>query len=1180
MIRFASIVLLALAGTTIIPAISAQQPGEAPRLLLNSGGAAQPLRSLRFSPDGTRLYAAGDHKCVHVWRIAGQPLPPSLESSLQWGISRANLGRIYAMDLAPNGRKLVVGGYSIRNRGGDLTLFSVPDNLFDKPLPAADRPEDNMSGSGHVTRVNGTSFSLDGQRLATIGGEGDILVWSVAAGTIVERVAPRAAQPISDASRQAPIMYLANNTIVAPTQRLPLTNPVEWSLAVFETGKPVRSLLADDGKLVTLARDPAGQKWASLHQVEPHVRVWDQNGQQTRTIRSTRARTQPSGLALGTGNLVLVTERQFPQNVAGTEYFNQSAPTWLQLWDSGPAEPSLIDEIQVSNSPTPISCAISSDGRWAATVAGDGEDIWLFPLLDAQGARVAKPLSEQQPILMRGRGMPFWKVAFEETASGNGKYRIGIGVERKPNLAFNNYGDVSREFDLVGAQYIPRIDPASRWRTPNSGAPGWEVLLPEGPDQGTRLQLRNNGQNVGEIRLHPENQGRCISYCWLPQAAGRTPALALGMSGETAGIFVYELTNPAQPRLVRYYRDHQHWVTSLSVSRDGKYLASASRDQMIKIWSLAGLFDHPARFPNACAWGAEFVPEGNQLVVQNVQAAGIVASRGLKAGDVIKTVNRKPVTNPQATASYLNDRPIWETQGLIASGVRDGKALVFEEFAITPAWEPLESLFVDRNQEWAIWTPRGYYEASAEGDKLFGWLVNRKRSEAPLFYRSDQLRQDMERPDVIKSLLLAGNHDGAMRAGGEQARIPVTNPVTEIVINKMPSLRITSPANKAHFTAGQPVSIQAEATFPTPAAANAFRPEAYLNRSPLPPPVIRQGPGKVFYTWAIPAAKLSPENYVQVKLLGGPQRVTALYVDAVMGFTADIQPVRRRMYFLGMSAQKYPNPDVYPSLGYPHADVNALKGSLEARQGVHYDLDSKDISHLQDSDITPKAIQERIGSLTDKLASRGPDGSNDLLVIAISGHGDRVKSATGFDYFFITPHPGIKTDGDADQLIADRGLEIRKYAISWDLLAKIAEVPCKKVFILDTCHSGAIGEDQTTKNAARSLGRLEAFVMTSAGATEKSWEGGKYKQGVFTYCLLQGLQGLADGVDAASGTRAPDQEVDLFELAAYVRTHTPGMAEQLSGFKQTPRFLPGSFEPAFRIPLVRVEKTRTVADSP
>lgn len=1169
--RAAGLFLLAIAVSLNSVVARAQQPGEAPRLILNTSGASQPVRALRFSPDGTRLYVAGDHKCVNVWRIPQQPQPPSLETSLHWEISRGNLGRIYAMDVAPNGKSLVIGGYSGRNKGGDLALFDLPGNQFNKPLPAADRTVANMATSGHVAVINGTSFSVDGKRLATIDEEGAIFVWSIPDGAVVDRLAQRAAQSVVDASRQLSILHLASGAVVAPVS----AGGRKTALSLFESGKSAKTLLSDDARLVTLARDATGQQWASLHQQQPHTRIWDQDGQLVRSIQAPRQDTHPTGLALGPGNLVLVAEHQILPGDPNSNYFNQRAPAWLQLWDASQEPAVLIDELQISTSPTSVRCTFSPDGRWAAATAEDGEDVRLYALVDAQGARLAKPLTGRQSALLKGRGMPFWKVAFEEVASAKGDFRIGFGIDRQANITFNDYAAIAREFDLVAGKYSVQTNPQSRWRTPKSGAAEWNVTPSEGE---TVLQLTQNGNRVGQVRLDLETQGRCISWCFIPATRERPLSLAVGMWGETAGIFVYELSNPAQPRLVRYYRDHQHWVTSLSVSADGKYLASASRDQMIKVWSLDGLGDRPVAFSNAAAWGATFVVRGNQLILQDVRPAGIIASRGLQSGDVITAVNRVPVTNPQQVVKSLNSLPLWQTQGLNASGVRNGKAVQFADIAITPAWEPLLSLFVDRNHEWAVWTPRGFYDASAEGDKLFGWLVNRARGQAPLFLRSDQLRKDMERPDVIKSLLLAGNHDTALRAGGEPARVTETNPVRDIAVNKMPVIRITNPANKFHVPAGAAVSIEATGEFPAGLAVNSFQPQAFVNKAPLPPPVVQPGAaGQMKYIWNFQPT--SPNNHVQVKLVGSGDRATAHYVEAQVNFTAEIEPPRRKMFFLGISAQEYPN-EVYRSLLHTHADIDAIKTSLEIQQGVHYDLSADSIALIRDQEITADAITSQARMLTEKIAQRGAIGRDDLLVIAISGHGDRVESKTGAEYFFIAPHPGIKTFGDDPRSIERRGAEISQYAIPWRLLEGLGDVPCLRLFLLDTCHSGAVKESRTTQNAKRAMDRMEAFVMTSAAADERSWEGGKLKQGVFTHCLLEGLNGLADGADQSTGRDVRDEIVDLLELAEYVKQTAPKKAEDLSGIPQHPNFIPGSIDSIFRIPLVRIQNRKTSSVSP
>ena len=68
--------------------------------------------------------------------------------------------------------------------------------------------------------------------------------------------------------------------------------------------------------------------------------------------------------------------------------------------------------------------------------------------------------------------------------------------------------------------------------------------------------------------------------------------------------------------------------------------------------------------------------------------------------------------------------------------------------------EEVLALFVHRDgQRWVAWTPQGYYDASANGDTLIGWQVNRGRDQAADFFPAAQFRERFYRPDVIARVL-------------------------------------------------------------------------------------------------------------------------------------------------------------------------------------------------------------------------------------------------------------------------------------------------------------------------------------------------------------------------------------------------------------------------------------------
>ena len=95
--------------------------------------------------------------------------------------------------------------------------------------------------------------------------------------------------------------------------------------------------------------------------------------------------------------------------------------------------------------------------------------------------------------------------------------------------------------------------------------------------------------------------------------------------------------------------------------------------------------------------------------------------------------------------------------------------------------------------EWAFWTPEGYYDASMNGYRLFGWQVNRGLQALPDFYRADQFYQKLERPDVLDRLLPAGSlRRGASRRRPRRRRAAARGPAG---------------ANRRHAAGRDPVAV-------------------------------------------------------------------------------------------------------------------------------------------------------------------------------------------------------------------------------------------------------------------------------------------------------------------------------------------------------------------------------------
>jgi uncharacterized caspase-like protein len=127
------------------------------------------------------------------------------------------------------------------------------------------------------------------------------------------------------------------------------------------------------------------------------------------------------------------------------------------------------------------------------------------------------------------------------------------------------------------------------------------------------------------------------------------------------------------------------------------------------------------------------------------------------------------------------------------------------------------------------------------------------------------------------------------------------------------------------------------------------------------------------------------------------------------------------------------------------------------------------------------------------------------------------------------------------------------------------------VLLLDTCYSGAAGgrtfarqgtralglNDQFLERLARSKGRV---IVTASGPSEVALESAELGHGVFTYHLLQGLEGKAD--------LNRDGVVTVSELYEYVEAQVE-RAARAAGGRQRP-VMKGEVEGA--IPLTRTAR--------
>lgn len=305
----------------------------------------------------------------------------------------------------------------------------------------------------------------------------------------------------------------------------------------------------------------------------------------------------------------------------------------------------------------------------------------------------------------------------------------------------------------------------------------------------------------------------------------------------------------------------------------------------------------------------------------------------------------------------------------------------------------------------------------------------------------------------------------------------------------------------------------------------------------------------------IPIKLAAGRNKIQVSVLNSAG-AESLYANAEVTCTA--QRPKPTLYAVAMGVSEYANPDW--NLKYAAKDARDILERLKARSGASYG-EIKELL-LTDRDAT----KESLGKIREFLSKATVD---DTVLLFVAGHG---LLDSKYDYYFGT------SDIDFNNP-SENGIAFEEFD---DLLA---ELPClRKSLLIDTCHAGELDEEekkmlagaQTNPNqvvamlptGARGMAikpiegargksewhdRLQGLfvdlrrgsgstILSSSSGAEYALESSEQKNGLFTYAVLEALDGK-EGSDANK-----DGSVTMSELADYVKNRVAALTNN----KQSP----------------------------
>jgi len=299
-------------------------------------------------------------------------------------------------------------------------------------------------------------------------------------------------------------------------------------------------------------------------------------------------------------------------------------------------------------------------------------------------------------------------------------------------------------------------------------------------------------------------------------------------------------------------------------------------------------------------------------------------------------------------------------------------------------------------------------------------------------------------------------------------------------------------------------------------------------------------------------AKISlPENASLEELSAGKYELTGslpLTEEGIASFTVKIKsPLTKNIESVPLAINFSPHrPNLHvlaigtqTNLTYSTNDAKDLAELFQTQSqqdgGPLYN--TVDIKTLTGVEATSTAIKTAIERLESKYKT-GQLGKKDLILLFLSSHG------------FLDYKRQLRLQGDDYDPGAWRTTSV---SYERDIIEVLASIPCRKVILIDACHSGgegAKGADFDIKYSVQTLHQnLQGVTsIVSSRGSQVSYEDDLWKNGAFTEALIEGLK-----YNQADADR--NHYITLDELWQFINKRVPFLVEKTKSRIQQPQLL-------------------------
>ncbi len=624
------------------------------------------VRSVDFSPDGTKVVTASFDKTARIWDAAtGKPIGQPLQHG----------GFVLRAVFSPDGTKIVTAsedktariwnaatgkpiGEPLRHGGYVIDAVFSPDGTkivtasADKTARIWDAATGKPIGEPmqHGSIVLSAAFSPDGTKIVTASFDRTARLWDAATGAPI-------GEPLQHGST-------VNSALFSPDGTRIVTASWDRTARIWDaaTGKPIGAPLQHGDRVNSAVFSPDGTEIVTASD-DKTARIWN------------AATGEPIGEPLQHGDRV----ESAVFSPDGTKIVTASADKAARIWDAATGEP--IGE-PLQHGAGVSSAVFSPDGTKIATASGDKTArIWDT----ATGEPVGEPLQHGNYVYSAVFSPDGTKIV---TASGDKTARIWDAASGTPIGEPLRHGDSvnSAVFSPDGAKIVTASeDKTARIWDAATGKPigkplehedavqsalfspdGRKILTASGDN--ARIWDAATGKPIGEPLQH---KGPVNRAAFSPDGT----KIVTASEDKSARIWDAATGKPVGKPL-----QHEGGVNSALFSPDGTKIVTASEDKTARIWDAATgePIGEPLRHGNAVN-SAVFSPDGTKIVTASEDDIGRIwdaatckpIGEQLRHGNGVNSAVFSPDGTTIVTASQDKTARIWDA----ATGAPIGEPL-------------------------------------------------------------------------------------------------------------------------------------------------------------------------------------------------------------------------------------------------------------------------------------------------------------------------------------------------------------------------------------------------------------------------------------------------------------------------------------------------------------------------